>query len=93
MRKVNVFSIGTRDVRVCLFCNELGAAFSEGFSAWGRVDRSRRLPRLESEAVKSAFMKLGATPLWKSPGWTVAFRRAEEGRLAPIIEASGAKVE
>ena len=38
-------------------------------------------------------LKLGATPLWKSPAYTVAFRRAEESRLAPIIEASGAKVE
>jgi hypothetical protein len=37
-------------------------------------------------------LKLGATPLWKSPAYTVAFRRAEESRLAPIIEASGAKV-
>jgi hypothetical protein len=46
-----------------------------------------------SEAVKSAFLKLGATPLRKSPAYTVAFRLAEESRLAPIIEASGARVE
>jgi hypothetical protein len=35
---------------------------------------------------------LGATPLWKSPAYTVAFRRAEESRLSPIIERAIASV-
>jgi hypothetical protein len=38
-------------------------------------------------------LKLGATPLWKSPACAVEFRRAEESRLATILQASGVKVE
>ena len=48
---------------------------------------------LESPAVKAAFEKQGATSIWMNPADTAAFRAAEEQRLAPIIKASGAKVE
>jgi tripartite-type tricarboxylate transporter receptor subunit TctC len=47
---------------------------------------------LASEALKTAFLAQGATPLWLSPADTAAFRRADEKKLAPIIIASGAKV-
>ncbi len=48
---------------------------------------------LESPAVKDAFVKQAATSNWMSPAGTAAFRASEEKRLAPIIRASGAKVE
>ena len=48
---------------------------------------------LESPAVKEAFVKQAATANWLSPAGTAAFRASEEKRLAPIIRASGAKVE
>jgi tripartite-type tricarboxylate transporter receptor subunit TctC len=47
---------------------------------------------LESEALKTAFLAQGATPLWASPADAAAFRRNDEKKLAPIIIASGAKV-
>jgi tripartite-type tricarboxylate transporter receptor subunit TctC len=43
--------------------------------------------------LKATFLDQGATPFWKSPSDTVAFRRAEEKQLAPVIKASGAKVD
>jgi tripartite-type tricarboxylate transporter receptor subunit TctC len=48
---------------------------------------------LEAEAVKKAFDQQGATSIWMSPADTSAFRAAEEKRLAPVIKASGAKVD
>jgi tripartite-type tricarboxylate transporter receptor subunit TctC len=48
---------------------------------------------LEAEAVKKAFDQQGATSIWMNPADTAAFRAAEEKRLAPVIKASGAKVE
>jgi len=45
-----------------------------------------------SEALKTAFLAQGATALWLSPADTAAFRRADEQKLAPVIIASGAKV-
>jgi tripartite-type tricarboxylate transporter receptor subunit TctC len=47
---------------------------------------------LASEALKTAFLAQGATPIWLSPADTAAFRRADEKKLAPVIIASGAKV-
>ena len=44
-------------------------------------------------AVKEAFDKQGATSFWMSPADTAAYRVADEKRLAPVIKASGAKVE
>lgn len=48
---------------------------------------------LESKAVLAAFDKQGATPFWMSPADTAAFRVADEKKFAPVIKASGAKVE
>ncbi|HTR87764.1 MAG TPA: tripartite tricarboxylate transporter substrate binding protein [Reyranella sp.] len=48
---------------------------------------------LDSDDVKKAYLKNGATPFWKSVADTVAYRRSEEARFAPIVKASGAKVD
>ena len=48
---------------------------------------------LESEDLKAKFLDLAATAIWRSPADTLAFRNAEEARLAPIIKASGARVD
>jgi tripartite-type tricarboxylate transporter receptor subunit TctC len=48
---------------------------------------------LQSERLKSTFLGQGATPMWKNPTDTAAFRRAEELQLAPVIKASGARVD
>ena len=40
-----------------------------------------------------ASFKQGATPLWMSPADTAAYRAADERRLAPVIKASGARVD
>ena len=45
-----------------------------------------------SELDTTAFLAQGATPLWASPADAAAFRRNDEKKLAPIIIASGAKV-
>jgi hypothetical protein len=43
--------------------------------------------------VKEAFDKQGATRRWLNPADTAAYRADNEARLAPVIKASGAKVE
>ena len=48
---------------------------------------------LSSNALKTAFLAQGATPMWLSPADTAAFRRSEEKQLAPVIRASGARVD
>jgi len=48
---------------------------------------------LESDDLKAKFLDLAATAIWRSPADTLAFRDAEEARLAPIIKASGARVD
>ena len=48
---------------------------------------------LESDAVKSAFDKQGAERAWRNPADSAAYRAANEKKLAPVIKASGAKVE
>ena len=48
---------------------------------------------LKSEDLKKGYLGQGATPLWMSPDDTAAYRAADEKRLAPIVKASGAKVE
>jgi tripartite-type tricarboxylate transporter receptor subunit TctC len=48
---------------------------------------------LDSPRVKKAFEQQGATALWMSPKDTGAYRLADEKKLAPVIKASGAKVE
>lgn len=48
---------------------------------------------LESPRVKASFEQQGATAFWMSPKDTGAYRVADEKKLAPVIKASGAKVE
>ncbi len=48
---------------------------------------------LESEDLKAKFIDLSATAIWRSPADTLAYRNSEEARLAPIIKASGARVD
>ena len=48
---------------------------------------------LESEDLKARFLDLAATAIWRSPADTLAYRDSEEARLAPIIKASGARVD
>ncbi len=84
------------------------AEFLPGFeiTSWGGICGPAGLPpamveklsaltqkALESEAVKVAFDKQGATRIWMNPADTAAFREADEKKLAPVIKASGAKVE
>jgi len=48
---------------------------------------------LESPDLVRGFQELGATPWWTTPEELTAFRTREEARLAPLIRASGARVE
>ena len=41
---------------------------------------------LESDDLKAKFLDLGATAWWQSPADTLAYRDAEEARLAPVIQ-------
>jgi tripartite-type tricarboxylate transporter receptor subunit TctC len=47
---------------------------------------------LASDTLKAAFLAQGATAVWMTSADTAAFRRVEEKKLAPVIIASGAKV-
>lgn len=82
--------------------------FLPGFeiTSWGGVCGPAGLPpamveklsgllkqALESKAVIEAFDKQGATRKWLNPADTAAYRADNEKRLAPVIKASGAKVE
>ena len=84
------------------------AEFLPGFeiTSWGGICGPAGLPppvveklsalskkALDTPAVKEAFDKQGATSFWMSPADTAAYRVADEKRLAPVIKASGAKVE
>jgi len=48
---------------------------------------------LGSEKVKATFAQQGATAIWNTPADSAKFRADNEARLAPIIKASGARVE
>jgi tripartite-type tricarboxylate transporter receptor subunit TctC len=48
---------------------------------------------LDDKDLTASYLKQGATPMWLSPADTAAYRAADERRLAPVIKASGAKVE
>jgi tripartite-type tricarboxylate transporter receptor subunit TctC len=84
------------------------AEFLPGFdiTSWGGICGPAGLPApmvdklsgllkkaLESDAVKAAFDKQGAQRAWLSPADSAAYRAANEKKLAPVIKASGAKVE
>jgi tripartite-type tricarboxylate transporter receptor subunit TctC len=59
------------------------------------VEKCAELARkaLDSPRAKKAFEQQGATAFWMSPKDTGAYRVADEKKLAPVIKASGAKVE
>jgi tripartite-type tricarboxylate transporter receptor subunit TctC len=84
------------------------AEFLPGFemTSWGAVCGPAGLPRtiverlsaftkqaLENPDLVRGYQELGATPWWTTPDGLVAFRAKEEARLAPVIRASGARVE
>jgi tripartite-type tricarboxylate transporter receptor subunit TctC len=84
------------------------AEFLPGFeiTSWGGICGPSGLPpamveklsaltrkALDSAAVKASFEQQGATAIWMSPADTAAYRALDEKRLAPVIKASGAKVE
>ena len=48
---------------------------------------------LDSADLKAKFYDLSATAWWMSPADTLAYRDKEEARLAPLIRASGARVD
>ena len=77
-----------------------------GMTSWGAVCGPAGIPRpvvarhsafarraLESPDLVRGFQELGATPWWTTPDEIAAFRAREEARLAPLIRASGARVE
>jgi tripartite-type tricarboxylate transporter receptor subunit TctC len=59
------------------------------------VSRLNALTRqaLESDDLKRRFLENGATPWWTSPEDLATYRAANEAALAPIIRASGARVD
>jgi len=84
------------------------AEFLPGYeiTSWGGVCGPANLPpamveklsaltkkALEAPAVKAAFELQGATAIWMTRADTEAYRAANEKRFAPIIKASGAKVD
>jgi tripartite-type tricarboxylate transporter receptor subunit TctC len=48
---------------------------------------------IESEDLKAKYADLATTAWWSTPADTLAYRDSEEARLAPIIKASGARVD
>jgi len=106
--KVKGFAVTSKERHPAVPDMPTMAEFLPGFeiTSWGGVCGPADLPpamvetlsaltkkALESNAVKEAFDKQGATRIWMSPADTAAYRAADEKRLAPIIKASGAKVE
>jgi tripartite-type tricarboxylate transporter receptor subunit TctC len=84
------------------------AEFLPGFemTSWGALCGPAGLPRpvverlsalskraLESPDLIRGYQELGAKPWWTTPEEITAFRAREEARLAPVIRASGARVE
>jgi tripartite-type tricarboxylate transporter receptor subunit TctC len=84
------------------------AEFLPGFemTSWGAVCGPAGLPQpvvkrlsafskraLENPDLVRGYQELGATPWWTTPEQLAAFRAHEEARLAPVIRASGARVE
>ena len=51
------------------------------------------MSRVPAAFLKARFLDLSATAIWRSPADTLAYRDSEEKRLAPIIKASGARVD
>ncbi len=59
------------------------------------VDRIASISQraLATAELSAAYLDLGATPWWTTPAALTAFRDAEQQKLAPIIRASGARVD
>jgi tripartite-type tricarboxylate transporter receptor subunit TctC len=59
------------------------------------VEKASELTKqaLAKDNLKTAFLGQGATPFWRDPAGAAEFRRSEEKQLAPVIKASGAKVD
>jgi tripartite-type tricarboxylate transporter receptor subunit TctC len=59
------------------------------------VDRLNALTKqsLESDDLKRRFLENGATPWWTTPEEFASYRAANEAAFAPIIRASGARVD
>jgi tripartite-type tricarboxylate transporter receptor subunit TctC len=58
----------------------------------GRISALARRA-LEAEDLKRAYLEQGSTAWWTTPEQIADFRAAEQARLAPIIRASGARVD
>ena len=84
------------------------AEFLPGFeiNSWGGVMGPAGMPpaiilrlnaltrqALESEDLKRRFLENGATPWWTTPEDFATYRAANEAALAPVIRASGARVD
>jgi tripartite-type tricarboxylate transporter receptor subunit TctC len=84
------------------------AEFLPGFeiTSWGGVMGPAGMPRaivdrlnaltkqsLESDDLKRRFLENGATPWWTTPEDFASYRAANEAAFAPIIRASGARVD
>jgi tripartite-type tricarboxylate transporter receptor subunit TctC len=84
------------------------AEFLPGFeiTSWGAVCGPAGIPgsvvarhsafakqALEHPDLMRSFQELGAAPWWTTPEELATFRASEEARLAPLIRASGARVE
>ena len=82
--------------------------FLPGFeiTSWGGVMGPAGMPRpiverlnaltrqsLEADDLKRRFLENGATPWYTTPEELAAYRAANEAALAPIIRASGARVD
>jgi tripartite-type tricarboxylate transporter receptor subunit TctC len=48
---------------------------------------------LESAELIRSYQDLGATPWWTTPEQLLDFRAREEVRLAPLVRATGSRVE
>ena len=106
--KVKAFAVTSKERHPAAPDIPAMAEFLPGFeiTSWGGICGPANLPpamvarlsellkkALESPAVKEAFDKQGATRRWLNPADTAAYRADNEKRLAPVIKASGAKVE
>ena len=106
--KVKAFAVTSKERHPAAPDIPAMAEFLPGFeiTSWGGICGPAGLPpamvarlsellkkALESPAVKEAFDKQGATRRWLNPADTAAYRADNEKRLAPVIKASGAKVE
>jgi tripartite-type tricarboxylate transporter receptor subunit TctC len=106
--KVKGFAVTSKERHPAVPDKPTFAEFLPGFeiTSWGGVCAPAGVPpamveklsaltkqALQKPSVKAAFDQQGAAQIWMTPSDTMAFRAAEEKKLAPVIKASGAKVE